>query len=350
MEWPADPAFCSATLDMFSIANRELIMLTRFGLFAALAGACFSTPVTRAEESLFGLPSPANAKQPGAVVLHGGGRISQDTFDRFVELAGGKNASIVFVPSAGFRRADYDSDEEFLAAVSHRYGSWVDLHESGRIRKFTFLSTDDPDDADDPDFVKPLADATGVWFSGGAQSRLNYRYVAAFPEKTKFQQLLKNVLVNGGVIGGTSAGTAALPEIMTLWEERGDNGAWPKVVAAHGLGLFDKAIVEQHFDARGGRLERFTGLLRDNDRLDDLTRRPGSGERMIGIGVEEPAALLARGNHFTVLGAGSVHVFLKSNAGRTISWHELRAGETAQLRRNVQQDVSLGREELTLHR
>lgn len=311
---------------------------------------CLFASSVQAEESLLGMPAPADPKRPGAVVLHGGGRVTDDVFDRFVELAGGRRASIVFVPSAGFRLGDYDSAEELEEVLTRRYGSWASLRPSGRIRKFTFLYTDDPDDADDPDFVKPLEDATGVWFSGGAQSRLNYRYVAPVPGKTRFQELLRNVVIRGGVVGGTSAGTAAIPEVMTMWEERDGSGSWPKVVAAHGLGLFDKAIVEQHFDSRGGRLERFTGLLRDNSRLDDLTTRPTSGERMMGIGVEEPAALVAQGNHFSVLGRGSVHLFLKSNAGRTISWHELKAGETAQLRRNVQQDLTLGREELILLR
>jgi cyanophycinase len=323
-------------------------MFLRIGL----VGVCLCAAITSicAEESLLGLPVPRDPKRPGAVVLHGGGRITDDVFDQFVELAGGKNASIVFVPSAGFRPSDYDTEEELIETLSRRYGSWVNLERNGRIRKFTFLYTDDPDDADDDDFCKPLERATGVWFSGGAQSRLNYRYVGSFPEKTRFQELLKDVLVGGGVVGGTSAGTAAIPEVMTMWEERDEYGSWPRVVAAHGLGLFDKAIVEQHFDARGGRLERFMGLLRDNERLNNLTTRAGSGEQMIGIGVEEPAALIARGNHLTVHGNGSVHLFLKSSAGRTISWHELKSGESAQLRRNLQQDVSLGREEVTLVR
>ncbi len=325
-------------------------MLHRIGICLAGLVFCLAAKQIRAQDSLLGLPPANDPQRPGAVLLHGGGRITDDVFDRFVELAGGRNASIVFIPSAGFRPADYDSDQELLAALSRRYGSWVKLQPSGRIRQFTFLYTDDPEDADDLEFVKPLEEATGVWFSGGAQSRLNYRYVGEFPRKTKFQELLRDILARGGAIGGTSAGTAALPEVMTMWEERDDYGAPPKVVAAHGLGLFDKAIVEQHFEARGGRLERFTGLLRDNARLDELTERPHSGERMIGIAVEEPAALVVRGNHFSVLGNGNVHLFLKSNVGRSIAWHELKSGETAQLRRNVQQEVTLGREELILLR
>lgn len=325
-------------------------MIDRIRMIAVTGWFCLFTVGTQAEENLLGLPKPHDSNRPGAIVLHGGGRIEDDVFDRFIELAGGKDARIVFVPCAGFRPSDYQSEQDLLKALANRYSSWVELQPQGRVREFTFLYTDNPDDADNPEFIRLLTEATGVWFSGGYQSRLNYRFVAPFPGKSKFQQEVRKVVERGGVVGGTSAGTAAMPEIMTLWEERDDPMASPKVVAGHGLGLFDKAIVEQHFDARGGRLERFTGLLRDNARLDELTARPSSGERMIGIGIEEPAALVACGNQFSVCGRGSVHLFLKSNGGRTISWHELRAGESAQLRRNIQQEALLGRDDLILLR
>jgi len=320
-------------------------MLFKTGLLAVVTLILTATMVS-ADDSPLGLPTPKDPKRPGAIMLHGGGYITDEVFDRFLELAGGRDASIVFVPSAGFRRADYASEAELNAALARRYVSWVTLQASGRIRKFQFLNTDDPAAADDPDFVKPLEEATGVWFSGGDQSRLNYRYVGEFPKKTKFQQLLIDLLVRGGVVGGTSAGTAAMPEVMTMWEERSRADAPARICAAHGLGLFDKAIVEQHFDARGGRLERFTGLLRDNARLDELTARPHSGERMIGIGVEEPAALIARGEELSACGDGSVHLFLKSNGGRTVSWHEIKSGEAVQLKRHPQQEVAIGQDEL----
>src|SRR5256885_2260695 len=78
---------------------------------------------------------------------------------------------------------------------------------------------------------------------------------------------LRAVLARGGGVGGTRAGMAALPRIMTLYQRRRRAGAPLSVVAAHGLGLLDDAIVEQHFDSRTGRLERFTGLLRDSAQL-----------------------------------------------------------------------------------
>jgi cyanophycinase len=319
----------------------------RTAIFACLY--CIGTPL-RADDNLFGLPAPDDQQRPGAIVLHGGGRITEDVFDEFVSLAGGKNAKIVLVPSAGYRVADYNSEMEFLRVVMRRYSSWVQLQQTGRIKQFLFLYTDKPEDADNEAFVKYLQDATGVWFSGGAQSRLNYRFVGEFPEQTLFQDALRNVLRRGGVVGGTSAGTAAIPEIMTLWEDRDSSSSPATAVAAHGLGLINKAIVEQHFDARGGRLERFTRLLKDHTQLDELSGRARAGERMIGIGVEEQAALVIRGNQVKVMGNSSVHLFLKSNAGRTITWHEMAPGDAAQLVQDIPETTTLAREEVQLRR
>lgn len=315
-----------------------------------IVGCLLSAAQVSADDSVLGLPVPDDVARHGTVLLHGGGRVTDDVFDRFVELAGGKNASIVLVPSAGYRVVDFLSEADFVATVSRRYGSWVGLKMTRRVRDFKFLYTDDPDDADNEEFVKPLEQATGVWFSGGYQSRLNYRFVGEFPEKTRFQEALRRVVSRGGVVGGTSAGTAAIPEIMTLWEDRETIGAPATAITAHGLGLFDQAIVEQHFDARGGRLERFTRLLKDNARLDELAGRKRAGEQMLGIGIEETAALVIRGNQLNVIGKSNVHLFLKGNGGRSLTWHDLAPGDTAQLVRGVPTEVIIGREEVVLRK
>lgn len=301
--------------------------------------------VAAAQESLLGLPAPSDPQKPGTVFLHGGGAITSDAWSAFLALAGGKNARIILVPCAGFRRASYASDAAYRAAVSNRYGSWVSLARKGEIASCDFLYTDDPRDAENEKFIEPLTKATGVWFTGGSQDRLNYRFVN-FPQPTKFQAALRGVLVRGGVVGGTSAGMAALPEVMTLRQDRDPASAQAEVVAAHGLGLFNQAIVEQHFDGRAGRLERFTGLLRDNARLDQLAGRPGAGTSMMGIAVEEGTALAVRGDRMKVFGRSAVHVFIKATKGRSITWHELASGETAQFRRDERGLSQLVREEL----
>lgn len=304
-------------------------------LIVAASGA------TRGAEPILGLPAPRDSSRPGAVVLHGGGRVTDDVFARFVALAGGKDARIVLVPSAGYRRADYGSEAAFRSAVGRRYGAWLRLPERGQARSVEVLATDDPEDADRPAFVRPLERATGVWFGGGAQSRLNYRFVGAYPRITRFQQALRDVVARGGVVGGTSAGMAAMPAVMTLGEAHARAGGPASIRAGHGLGLFDGAIVEQHFDGRGGRLERFTGLLRDSGRLDRLAGRPGAGDRMIGLAVEGSTAVVLRGDRLEALGSGRVHVFVKEPDGRGLAWRTLDPGGTAVLRREPSGRVGL---------
>lgn len=322
-------------------------------MFARLRDFCvvgllfvtYSAAMAQSSSNWLGLPEPLAPGRMGSLVLHGGGPINDQVFERFIQLAGGKKARIVFVPSAGFRRGWYDSDQQMIANLSQRYSSWAELANRNQVESFQFLFTDDPDDADDPDFTKPLETATGVWFSGGDQLRLNYRFVGSYPKQTRFQRGLVWVMQRGGVVGGTSAGMAAVPEIMTLWDERANYDAPAAVVPGHGLGLLRQAIVEQHFDARGGRLERFTSLLRDNNQLDQLAGRRGAGINMIGLAAEESAALVVQGNRVEALGDANSHIFLKSADGRAIAWHQMSPGESAVIERSPQQAAGLVRME-----
>jgi cyanophycinase len=298
-------------------------------LAAVIFLAVMVTPV-RSNDSIIGLPTPRDPAHPGAVLLFGGGGITNDAWDRFIELAGGSRARIVIVPSAGFRVGDYDNDAQFRADLNRYFSAWIRLATTGKAASVEFLYTDNSRDADDEAFVKPLTTATGVWFSGGRQSRLYYRFVGWYPRATKFQIALRDVIARGGVVGGTSAGMAALPEIMTHYQD--SNGGPVTAVPVHGLGLFAGAVVEQHFDTRQGRLERFTGLLRNDDRLDKLLARPGASAGLIGLAVDERTGLVVQGDHLEVLGSGSAHVFLKPDAS-TLTWHTLKSGTRAQLRR-----------------
>ncbi len=107
-----------------------------------------------AQENILGIPESHDPRRLGAIVLHGGGPISNDVFRRFVELAGGPHAKIVFVPCAGFRRGWYESDKEMINALSFRYSAWVSLATNRQIERFQFLFTDEPDDANNIDFCE----------------------------------------------------------------------------------------------------------------------------------------------------------------------------------------------------
>ena len=95
---------------------------------------------------------------------------------------------------------------------------------------------------------------------------------------------------------------------------------------SRGLGILSNVVAEQHFDARQGRIERFAELLRNKQQLANAS--PGCDpERMIGLAVEENTALIVRGNRLSVAGKNKAHVFLKSAAHDTLTWHALASGD-----------------------
>lgn len=297
-------------------------------LAVTLVGVCFVGSLLA--DNRPELPDLAELRQPGSLMLHGGGRMTLEAFDCFVNLAGGPEAKIVLIPSAGYRAADYENLDRFTSAINRNFRMWTRLPSLGKASSVELLHTDDPRDANDELFIQPLTKATGVWFSGGDQLQLSYRYAGNHPYQTRFQVALRGVWERGGVVGGTSAGMAALPEIMTL-TETSYRGEPSRAVVGHGLGLLTNAIVEQHFDGRARRFERFAGLLRDDEQLDALTGRDGAGARTLGLAVEESTALVLQSNRLSVVGNGNAHVFIKSLDQQQITWHTLAPQSTAQL-------------------
>jgi cyanophycinase len=140
------------------------------------------------------------------------------------------------------------------------------------------LHATDRSQAVDPAFSAPLREATGVWISGGDQSRLTALFGG-----TQVEHELANVLRRGGVVGGTSAGASVVTQVMMVGGK-----------AARGFGLIPDMIVDQHFSNRG-RLPRLLALLRHH---------PGQ----LGIGIDERTAVEIRGGEIAVLGNATVTV------------------------------------------
>src|SRR5262245_23117816 len=95
-----------------------------------------------AADSVRELPIPADLHQPGSIMLHGGGRVTIEAFDYFVNLAGGAEAKIVVIPSAGYRASDYDSLERFTSAINRSFKPWTQLPSRGRASSVELLHTD----------------------------------------------------------------------------------------------------------------------------------------------------------------------------------------------------------------
>jgi cyanophycinase len=235
--------------------------------------------------------------------------------------------------SADFRPAPGEPPAKLRARIVDYFYEWVDMKRAGRLAEIQFLTTADPADARREAFCDPLSTADGVWFSGGDQNELA-RLLVDPQRPTLFQTRLADVVRRGGVVGGSSAGTAVMARIM-ITAGRPENGLPARAEFAAGFGLLANCIVEQHFqgDGRGGRIERFTRLLVDHDGRLRQALGPDAAkvDGMIGLAIEERTALLLQENRLRVFGAQNAHVFLKSRDQKTVTWHELKPGDAAYL-------------------
>lgn len=235
---------------------------------AALLACCLASA---GEPVAAPLPEPA-VKISGSLVIHGGGNLSREVVELFMKFAGGNDARIVVIPTASDTYDDTQAGKEVERFKTHGAATAVVLHTRSR------------DTADSAAFVEPLKQATGVWLGGGQQKNLEKAYVGTATERE-----LHALLQRGGVIGGTSAGAAAMSALMI----RGGN---PKAETGRGFGFLPGAVVDQHFLKRE-RAPRLMGVL---------AAHPG----VVGLGIDEGTALIVHDRQMRVTGESSVCVCL----------------------------------------
>jgi len=220
---------------------------------------------------LLGVSLPAQTIGPdrGTLVIVGGAMQDPAIVKRFIELAGGPDAPIVIIPTAG------DADE-----YDQNYSGLKQWREHGATN-LTVVHTRDQKVAETEAFVKPIRAARGVFFAGGRQWRLADAYL-----KTLTHRALDELLARGGVIGGSSAGASILTSFMV----RGDTKSNEKMIGDHtvGLGFLKNAAVDQH-------------LLRRNRQFDMLAVIEQHPE-LLGIGLDEDTAIVVHGDQFEVIG------------------------------------------------
>jgi len=251
------------------------------------------------------LIGPAN----GSLVIVGGVMKSESIINRFIELAGGKDAVIVVIPTASGRES-YNENSGF----------------AGRLRKLgatnvTVLHTYDRKVADSDSFVKPLRNANAVWFGGGRQWRLVDSY-----KNTMTEIMIGKVLERGGVVGGSSAGAT----IQGSYLARGDTKNNQIMMGDHeeGFNYLKNVAIDQHVLARN----------RHFDMFEILKNRPD----LLGIGIDENTAIVVNRNQFEVIGESYVVVYdgkffsregmlLKKLPEKSNLFYFLRKGDTYDL-------------------
>lgn len=228
----------------------------------------------------------------GALVIVGGGELPDEVRAEFVRLAGGWSARILVIPTASAHAEDADAEQYYLE-------DWRPL-EPADLRLHHARSREE---AASDGYLKPLAEATAVWFSGGDQSRLAERFL-----DTPVERELRRLLERGGVIGGTSAGAAIQTAVMIA-------GGREEPEIARGFDLLPMGIADQHFLARNriGRLRKA------------VARHPDHA----GWGIDESTALIVTREGVRVLGASTVTVIRATGEEGVFAERQLRSGDRA---------------------
>jgi cyanophycinase len=198
-------------------------------------------------------------------------------FKEFIRRAGGSHAKIVILPQASGLK---DTGKEYIQ-------TFVDL---GVKRKPISLEFRLRLNADLPEHLKAVRNASGIFIAGGTQMRLSHIIGG-----TKLEEELHKAYQRGCVISGTSAGTAILSKVMLAY---GKSGATPRERIAQfsqGFGFTDKIVFDQHF--------------RQRDRLGRLAYAVATHPGLLGVGVDEnTAAIVENDSKIYVIGQSAVTI------------------------------------------
>ena len=226
----------------------------------------------------------------GHLLIVGGGRQPPELVARFVELAGGPGrARIAVLPMAS---GEPEASGREKADELRGLGAEAFVLRLTREQAMT-------DSA-----ARLLDGATGIWFTGGDQSR-----VTPVLRGSPVLDAIRARWRAGAVVGGTSAGAAVMPDSMLTGNQfragedtagyYGDeftDVARGRIQVAPGLGFVPGTIIDQHFIRR----ERHNRLLAA------VLERPS----LIGVGIDESTAIeVGPDGRWTVRGGSAVFIY-----------------------------------------
>lgn len=223
---------------------------------------------------------------PGKVILAGGNEMRpgcEEMDERVLLAAGGKDAHVVFLPTAVAR---YDPVGSGRGAMSY-WGRLGASCEVAMILKRT--------DADKQEWTKMIEKADLVYLGGGDPDVL----LNALAGSASWEAALR-VYERGGVVGGSSAG-AMVVCAQTLLPGKRANATRPW---AEGLGLVPHALVLPHYSASRASDARA------------LAVGLGATEthRSTVLGIAEMSGVLGDGDDWEAVGPSSVAVFQGEDA------------------------------------
>ncbi len=217
--------------------------------------------------------------EKGTLVIQGGGSAEgTGIYETFVNLAGGPDAKIIIIPTAGGNRT---KDGKLIVYEEDKIlAPWKKLG----LTNVHMLHTADPKVADTEAFAAPLRDAKGVWFNGGRQ----WNCVDSYANTLTLREF-REVLNRGGVIGGSSAGATIQGDYLVRGAVAGPQIVMtPEPEHQHGFAFLRRSAIDQHINTR--------------NRWDDIIPVIQKYPNLLGIGLSEGTAIVVTGDNFRVIG------------------------------------------------
>lgn len=236
----------------------------------------------------------------GSLMIIGGNEDRTDNKDvlhKFIELAGGVEQPVVVITAAS--TVPDDLWEMYRAA-------FTDIG----VRQFDHVRIGSREEAEDEALALRVAQARGIFMTGGDQKRL-----LTFVGGTPLERAMRQAYRDGACIAGTSAGASGMCTHMLAEgkaELAPEKGA---VRLGAGLGFISRVVIDQHFSQRH-RLNRLLSVIAQSPFL-------------LGAGIDEDTALVVRDGGIEVVGDGTVTVADCRHARSNIA--ELRAGSVPEL-------------------
>src|SRR5215218_7418460 len=230
--------------------------------------------------------APSRRVSQGPVMPIGGAEETEpggEILQRFLDLAGGNDARIAIIPTAS---GDPQESGEGYAKLFREMGAM----------SADWLRVEQRSDANADEALSLLREASGIFITGGDQSRLVELLVG-----TLVMDCIRTRNADGVIVAGTSAGASILSSLMMAGgtgvggDSNGSAARKGMVDVVAGFGLVQDIIIDQHFSQRG-RLGRLLSVFAGT---------PG----LIGIGLDEDtAALIDREGTLEALGSNMVTI------------------------------------------
>lgn len=205
--------------------------------------------------------------------------INEGILFQVVRESGGKDASIVIVPTAS--SIPVEVGENYLDAFGKLGCTNLKVLDI-RSRK----------DSESPANIRAIEKADCIMFSGGDQSKI----VDKIGGTTIHKVLMERYRTDKVVIAGTSAGAMSMSFEMIAGGNSTESFYKGAVEMRDGMGFINELVIDSHF-IRRGRFGRLAGAM-------------AKFPNLLGIGLAEDTGVIIRnGNEIRVIGSGMVIVF-----------------------------------------